>query len=272
MQQQLFIEYKDYSSQKVMIGLSGGINSMAVLCWIKTYPPQYFPKEMHIFYAHFEEHSPDTMDFVLDGINYAKKHFPNVKATITQNSVLGFFEEQKMIPHPMFSPCTRMLKIEPMMRYMVENRITIDLVGYIRNERRRIVNMAEKSESELIENIVNIKGIEKHFPISDQTDNWCFEIVKREIGWYPKIYDIKDRKGKRVFHHNNCLPCKNMNPKDLKLVKKHYPEYFNNSMKTSAKLKAHWGRNKEEFNTTFFVDFGREFQNEGQICSVCAYD
>lgn len=268
MQQQLFIEYKDYSKQKVMIGLSGGINSMAVLCWLKTYPPQYLPKELHIFYAHFEEHSPDTMDFVLDGINYAKQHFNNVQSQITHNSVLDFFETQKMIPHPMVAPCTRMLKIEPMMRYMVENRIIVDLVGYVRNERRRILNMAEKSDSELFENVVNIQGIEKHFPISDQTNEWCFEIVKREIGWYPKIYDIKDRKGKRLFHHNNCLPCKNMNPKDLKLVKKFYPELFEKALALSERLKSYWGRNE----TDFYTDFGREQVKDGQTCSVCSFD
>ena len=158
MQQQLFIEHKDYSNQKIMIGLSGGINSMAVLCWLKSYPPQYLPKELHIFYAHFDEHSPDTMQFVLEGIEYAKKHFKNVVSTITQNSVLAFFEESKMIPHPMVAPCTRVLKIEPMMRYMVENRIIIDLVGYVRNERRRVKNMAIKSDSEVINNTVTVRG------------------------------------------------------------------------------------------------------------------
>jgi len=268
MQQSLFVEYRDYSKQKVMIGLSGGINSMAVLCWLASYPKEFLPKELHIFYAHFDEHSPDTMDFVLDGINYAKQNFEIVRHKITQNSVLAFFEEQKMIPHPMVAPCTRMLKIEPMMMYMVQNRILVDLVGYVRNEQRRIKNMAEKSDSELIDNVVNIKGLEKHFPISDQTNEWCFQIVKKEIGWYPKIYDIKDRKGKRVFHHNNCLPCKNMNPKDLALVKKHYPEMWENAMLLSEKLSAYWGRNETEFYTTF----GRENVKDGQTCSVCKFD
>lgn len=80
-----------------MIGLSGGINSMAVLCWCVESGIK--PKEVHLYYAHFEEHSPDTFQFVADGIRYARKHFDCVKVKITRNSILRFFEEVKMILH-----------------------------------------------------------------------------------------------------------------------------------------------------------------------------
>jgi hypothetical protein len=136
---------KDYSNQKVMIGLSGGINSMSILCWLSEYPEHLKPLELHLFYAHFEEHSPDTLPFVLDGIEFAKKHFKSVFSNQTDNSILESFEEWKMIPHPMIAPCTRLLKIEPMLIYMVENKISIDLVGYVRTEARRVKNMAAKS-------------------------------------------------------------------------------------------------------------------------------
>ncbi len=106
MQGQLFIEHKNFSGQKIMIGLSGGINSMAVLCWLNTYPKEFRPAELHLFYAHFKEHSPDTMDFVLAGIEYAKNNFENVYYKITDNSIIEFFEDQKMIPHPMAASCT----------------------------------------------------------------------------------------------------------------------------------------------------------------------
>lgn len=268
MQLKLFVEQKDLSGKKVMIGLSGGINSMAVLCWLNDWPVEKRPDEIHIFYAHFREHSKDTAKFVIDGIRYARENFKNVHVRITRNSVIDFFREQKMIPHPMVAPCTRMLKIEPMMMYMVENRIVVDLVGYVRNEKRRMENMAEKSGSDFIDNSVLIGGIEKHFPISFEDDNWCFQIVKKEIGWYPKIYDIKDRKGKRLFNHNNCLPCKNMNPNDLELVKKYFPDEFENAMRLSEYLESYWGRNETEFYTTF----GRSQNKSGQTCGVCKFD
>ena len=201
MQQELFIEYSDYSKQKVLIGLSGGINSMAVLCWLASYPNQYKPKELHLFYAHFEEHSPDTLPFVIAGLEYAEKQFEKVIYTQTNNSVLDFFREQKMIPHPTIAPCTRVLKIELMMKYANENQIHIDLVGYVKEEGRRIKNMHSKNPD---------TKTTKGFPISNKQNEWCFEIVKKEIGWYPKIYDIKDSSGNRIFPHNNCLPCKNM--------------------------------------------------------------
>ena len=255
MQTQLFIDQKDLSAQKVMIGLSGGINSMAVLVWLSLYPDHLKPKELHLFYAHFEEHSPDTEAFVLAGVEYAKKHFDAIHYKQTNNSIIELFRKSKMIPHPMVAPCTRLLKIEPMLAYMVEHKILVDLVGYVRTEKRRVFNMAKKSGGEVIDNSVQIGAVEKHFPISDRSNEWCFEIVKKHLGWYPKIYDIKDRKGKRVFTHNNCLPCKNMNKKDFEKVRKHYPEYAQRADELAAELGQYWGRNKGDAS-----------------CQVCNFD
>jgi len=50
--------------KRVMIGLSGGINSMAVLCWLIEQEDK--PKDIWLFYAHFEEHSPNEFISVMD--------------------------------------------------------------------------------------------------------------------------------------------------------------------------------------------------------------
>lgn len=271
MQLDIFLEQKDYSQSKVLIGLSGGINSMAVLCWLASYPEQYKPKELHLFYAHFTEHSPDTFEFVADGIRFARRHFKDVRVKITRNSVLAFFRQQKMIPHPMSSPCTRLLKIVPMMEYAAINEIKIDLVGYIREEKRRVLNMASKSDSSVKDVSVQIGNLSKQFPISNKDNEWCFAIVKRELGWYPKIYDIKDRKGKRLFTHNNCLPCKNMDTEDFQLVETFYPDYWKQATGLSEELKLYWGRDAEEFYTTFGrKDYETNYQK--QPCQICAED
>ncbi len=259
MQQDLFIEYQDYSNKKVLIGLSGGINSMAVLCWLASYPEEFKPKELHLFYAHFKEHSPDTLPFVIAGVLYAERNFQKVIYTQTNNSVLAFFKEQKMVPHPAIAPCTRVLKIEPMMKYAKENGINIDLVGYVKEERRRIKNMHKKNPD-----TKNTKG----FPIAHKENEWCFQIVKKEIGWYPKIYDIKEADGSRTFHHNNCLPCKNMQTDDFDMVKKHFPEYWQKAVELSEQLQKHWGRDKIEF----YTKFGRDLGQEKQPCEICAWD
>jgi 3'-phosphoadenosine 5'-phosphosulfate sulfotransferase (PAPS reductase)/FAD synthetase len=271
MQIEMFIEYKDYSNDEVLIGLSGGINSQAVLCWLANYPEEFKPKVLHIFYAHFAEHSPDTFQFVADGIRYARKHFKQVRVKITRNSVLKFFKEQKMIPHPMSAPCTRLLKIVPMMEYAVANNIKIDLVGYVREEARRMKNMAKKVGSDIVDAMVQAGNIHKHFPIGSKSNEWCFEIVDREIGWHPAIYDIRDSKGNRVFTHNNCLPCKNMQKDDFEEVKTYYPEYWDGAMKLSEDLQLYWGRDAQEFYTTFGRhDFETGYQK--QSCAVCAED
>lgn len=264
MQTELFIEQEDFSDEIVLIGLSGGINSAAVLIWLSQYPEHYKPKELHLFYSHFKEHSPDTFAFVKDLIKYARLNFKTVFVKVTRNSVIDFFRQEKFIPHPTLSPCTRVLKLLPLSEYIIHNKVTVDLVGFIREEVRRVKRMASKTKTEIIDRSIKHQLSKTHFIISDKSDDWCFKIVKGAIGWYPKIYLIK-YKGKRLFKHNNCLPCKNMTIDQLKLVEIYYPEYHAEAMKLSYELVNHWGRNSVEF----FTEFGRE-QNSG--CEVCNFD
>lgn len=230
-----------------MIGLSGGINSMAVLCWLGELPEGQRPNELHLFYADFKEHSPDTVQFVLDGVFWARERFKSIFYTQTDNSVMDFFEENDFIPHPTKAICSQSLKIEPMLKYAYANDIQIDLIGYVAKEVKRAKRAIKKGQNDLF--------FQKEFPILGKDDDWCFEIVKRNIGWYPAIYNIKDAKGKRVFTHNNCLPCKNMTPWQLQAVATHYPVYFARALKVEQNTGSYFGRSK--------CDTG---------CAVCDFD
>lgn len=243
-----------YDNKNCSLGLSGGINSAALLCYLKKIGAR--PKSLHLFYAHFIEHSPDTFHFVADCIRWAKNNFDNVHVKITKNTVLGFFEEEKFIPHPKISPCSNKLKIEPMMLYCSINNIDIDLVGYVKGEKKRY----EKASKRQVQGDLFFR---KDFPIKIFDDNWCFEIVDEMIGWHPAIYDIKEN-GERIFKHNNCLPCKNATIDELKMVEKYYPEYMLKANMLSDKLKSHWGRNRDEF----YLVFGREHQDK---CTSCIF-
>lgn len=243
---------------KVLIGLSGGINSMAVLCWLAEQEKK--PKEVHLFYAHFKEHSPDTFKFIKAGIKFAQKNFEIVKVKITRNSILDFFNDIKMIPHPSRSVCTQKLKIEPINKYAFENDIKIDLVGYVKHElKRRTKNQKEK-------NLTDLFSLEKIYPIGEFSDEWCFSIVNKYIGFYPKIYDLVDETGKKAFKHNNCLPCKNMETKDFENVKKFYPKYYLKSIQLSSNLSLYWGRDSAEFYTKFQKDLGLNM-----TCETCNF-
>jgi len=229
-----------------MIGLSGGINSMAVLCWLGEQPSECHPQELHLFYADFKEHSDDTIQFVIDGLFWARGKFNKVIYAQSDNSVMDFFEENNFIPHPTNSICSRELKIIPMKIYCYKNNIQLDLVGYVRNEIKRMKRQLEKGTNDLF--------FSKAFPIIGKDDEWCFEIVKRCIGWYPKIYDIREE-GKRVFKHNNCLPCKNMTPKQFEDVRKYFPEKYARALQVEAATDKYFGRSK--------CDTG---------CAVCDFD
>lgn len=229
-----------------MVGLSGGINSMAVLCWLGELSDDNKPSELHLFYADFKEHSPDTVQFVLDGYFWARSKFHKVVYTQTDNSVMDFFVENNFIPHPTNSKCSVSLKIQPMLRYAYQNNIQMDLIGYVAKEVRRMKRAARAGNNDLF--------FSKSYPIIGRDDAWCFEIVTRCIGWYPAIYDIQEN-GKRVFSHNNCLPCKNMTSKQLRSVAKHYPAFHKRALEVEAETGSYFGRSK--------CDSG---------CAVCDFD
>lgn len=252
-------KYSLFSDQKVLIGLSGGINSMAVLCDLIESGIE--PKELHLYYAHFSEHSPDTFQFVADGIRLAKKRFDNVKVKITRNSVIKYFESQHMIPHPMKSPCSQNLKIIPMTEYCFQNGIKYDLVGYVKHELKR---RGQRQQNKLEKGFFDA---EKVYPIGEFTDEWCFEIVDRNIGWHPHIYDIKDENDKRIFKHNNCLPCKNMRPQDFAYVKKYYPKYYDEALSLSERLKKYWGRKEDDF----YFSFDNRELGQSSTCESCIW-
>lgn len=271
------------NGEKTLVGLSGGINSMAVLCQLKENGVQ--PSELHLFYVHFKEHSPDTFKFVADGVRFARKHFNKVIFHLERQSILEWFEKNKMIPHPMSSPCSRILKIERIALYAMEHDIKIDLVGYVKKEIKRRVNAAQKHDT---------GELDKQYPIGEFDDEWCFKIVERNIGWFPQLYSykwsnpdlaiwvqmnhhfwpieiykyIKKRIGSdvRIFKHNNCLPCKNMYPWELVIIEFFYPEYFREAMLLSDRLKKYFGRDKD----LFYATFGRELGQES-TCGTCVW-
>lgn len=221
----------DYSGKKVLIPLSGGINSAAVLCFLGEYHPENLkPSELHLFYSHFKEHSPETMPFVIDLMRWARFKFSDVRLKITRDSVNRFFESQHMIPHPTVSPCSIELKIKPRLAYTEEHGIDVELIGFVKEDFRRY-KRAQKYNTERV-----------RYPILEWSNEDCFKIVKECIGWYPSIYDIKE-KGRRVFGHNNCIPCKNMTTKQLGNVAKYFPEYAARAQETADRIPgAYWGR------------------------------
>ncbi len=235
----------DFSTKRVMIPTSGGINSAAVICFLgEHFPAEYHPRRLFLYYSHLIEHSPDTSKFVKALVQYAKGRFEKVKFAFNYASANQFFIEQKMIPHPSISPCSRELKMRHLDAFYRANDCDVRLGGYIRTEMRRYVRAQKYNDSTF------------EYPILEFSEDDCFEIVKATIGWYPAIYDIRwatehlalglckeKQLGKRVFLHNNCLPCKNMTAQQLKAVGHFYPEYAERAEETARQIPgAYWGR------------------------------
>lgn len=247
--------FLDLSDKRAFLPISGGINSAAVLCYLATIHPEHLrPKEVFSFYAHLKEHSPDTVPFVRAVVTYGKKHFEQFHFKLSVGSVNALWKRKNMVAHPMLSPCTEWLKLIPMMQYKAEIDADIDLMGYVWHERKRMERQQGRAATP-----------DKYaYPIINYSDEDCFALVKQEIGWYPAIYDIRDGQGNRVFRHNNCLPCKNMQgnllsdgtaTKHYAAVQHHYPAYYQQALETTREIEArtgkptYWGRKMEDDST-----------------------
>jgi 3'-phosphoadenosine 5'-phosphosulfate sulfotransferase (PAPS reductase)/FAD synthetase len=210
-----------YQDKTVMIGLSGGINSAAVLVYLALFVEEK-PDVLHLFYAHFDEHSPDTKRFVKELVKFAKKHFKKVVFVQENHSVNKFFEKSNMIPHPTNSACTGWLKIFPMRTYMAENGIDVDLVGYVRSEQAtRIKRQKLKLEAEKKKKNPRFgKPVDKNYLIAHMSNADCFSLLEKNIKWknkagkwqhYPAIYDLKWT-DKRIVpfleEHKHLIPKK----------------------------------------------------------------
>lgn len=246
MQTALFIDHDDFSAERPVLGLSGGINSAALLCYLASeHPEERRPRVLLLYYAHLREHSPDTARFVFDCVRYARRHFPDVTFRMHRASMNDWCEAERFIPHPTVSPCTWHLKVERIEAFAAEHGATCDLVGFVRHERRRIKRQQER-------------GVTKaRYPIAHMSEADCFSIVEREIGWHPAIYDITDARGRRVFTHNNCLPCKNMTLPQIRAVGEHFPEHYRRAVEMAERIGNYWGRPSEY---------------AGDPCAVCAFD
>lgn len=227
---QIETQTADYSGLKVMLPLSGGINSAALLCWLgEEISNDKKPLELHLYYSHFTEHSPDTHQFVIDLILYANKKFRQVNSKITWNSVNAYFRKMNFIPHPMLSPCSKDLKVLPAQSYFLANELDVELIGYVQTDIKRFRNLSARNQL-------------ASFPILEWSKQDCLDYVEKIIGWYPAIYDLKDEHGKDLFSHNNCIPCKNMHPRQLALVGKHFPQHAKEAEKTATMVGGYWGR------------------------------
>jgi len=262
-------DYIDFSNQTVAIGISQGINSAALVCYLAKYLEAKKPKQLLLYMAHFVDHSPKSLEFGTAVICYAIKHFQNVKIKATWNDVLEFFRKSKMIPHPSSSPCSRLLKFEPMQQWAFEEHdADVDLVGYVREELKRRTAKQKKHTT-----------LAKLYPIGHLSNEECFQIVDQEIGWHPPIYDYicgvhgfckkckkwmkrdkPHRIGKpgcraRIFNHNNCRPCKNDEEEDYENNLQFYVERTMLAADLSKELGVYWGRNKAV-----------------NMCNACSFD
>jgi hypothetical protein len=133
-------------------------------------------------------------------------------------------------------------------------RPTLDLVGYVREERRRVERMRARGRS--------LSGGAVRYPICHLSDAECLALVDRHLGWHPMIYDLRREDGRPSFRHANCLPCKNMNAGQLAEVERHFPERMAAARAMAERVTQARGEP---------VYWGRPSDYPGDPCAVCAF-
>lgn len=248
----------DLSGERPMIGLSGGINSAALLVYVLSVMPEALrPRELYLYHADLVEHSDDTLAFVADCHAWARRRFRErgldpaaVRFGMHTDTAVGLFERDAFIPHPTLSPCTERLKLKPMRAWADRQREaegasaedptrgpSCDLIGYVLDEEGREVRSSNKAWS--------CSRGPNLFPIRHLTDADCFALVDEHVGWHPAIYDVLREDGRRAFPRNNCLPCKNMHPRQLDLVRLHHPAKAARADAMAERTGLYWGRYPE---------------------------
>lgn len=214
----------DYSHSRILIPLSGGVTSAALLSFLGEFHPlARKPRELHLYHTQFQEHSPDTLHFVADCVRYAERVFHSVKVKIIKQSVNAFFIAQRLIPDPTTSPCTVQLRTLPQEQYCRDEAIDWVIEGFVR------------SSQQPHPQYISYGGRQIPYPLLGLTDDESFNLVEQVIGWYPAIYDIFEG-GRRVFKFNNCLPCKNMNRAEVENVWKYFPQYAQEAEVAAAQI------------------------------------
>lgn len=245
----------DLSRERPMIGLSGGINSAAVLVYVCAVLPEHHrPRDLFLFHADLVEHSPDTVAHVAACHAWARRNFrqrgldpDRVRFSMRSASVVDFFERERFIPHRVLTPCTEHLKLIPM-RAWAQSHVeaghgpTCDLIGFVTTEDTREDNNNERQRN----GAWSCSGGDNVFPIRHLTNADCLRLVDEHIGWHPAIYDIRQPDGRRAFSHNNCLPCKNMNTRALERTGQHFPKRAKRAVDMAERIGSYWAHDEAD--------------------------
>lgn len=169
-----------------VVGFSGGVPSAVVAEIVAT---QYPDSTILLFH--------DTHTEPIDNVMFRWQIAEMLNLDITERSdgrdIWQVFEDEGILGNGRNTPCSRILKQEPSMKYMLENQPAILYIGYTVDEWRRAQRLSARYAH---------KGIETRFPLIDKRigKEECMHRVK-------ECWNIEPPSNYEWAEHANCIPC-----------------------------------------------------------------
>lgn len=196
-------EFEWLNKRFLVVGVSGGKDSLALALYLKSKDIDYTP----VFLDTGHEHQ-DTIDYVN---NYLINFFPNLVVLKNENlnkkesAFKGGFEQAvaqaKMFPSSKMRFCTKTLKIDPLIKYLNEMRYKtrskpVNAVGIRKQEsqrRSKLNEIEEQDEATIWRAIIEWK-VEDVISIIKKNGfkpNPLYLRGMDRVGCYPCIYESK---------------------------------------------------------------------------------
>ncbi len=158
------------------------------------------------------------------------------------------FDKRKYISGVAGAPCTKELKKEARYQFELKNKIDWHVLGFTFEEKNRSERFMKFERENVIPILINEKI----------TKSDCFDIILNAGIKLPEIYDLG-------FPNANCIGCvKSQSPTYWNLVRKHFPEVFEERAEQSKKIGARLVKRKGE---RIFLDELKPTEYGGKIKS-----
>jgi len=162
-----------------IVALSGGKDSTAMRLWLAENEPRD--------YTDLITPTGDELPEMFAHWKYLETLFGNPLTVIMESSLGGLIRQQNALPNWRQRWCTRLLKIEPFNKYLLEHRPAVVYVGL----------RADEPENVRKGNTIfgNVDGITQRFPL-------------RELGWgINDVYQYLESKGITIPDRTDCARC-----------------------------------------------------------------
>jgi 3'-phosphoadenosine 5'-phosphosulfate sulfotransferase (PAPS reductase)/FAD synthetase len=215
-------------SQSIAVWFSCGAASAAAL---KLTVDKYGADSVRAVNNPVAEEHPDNKRFAQDVANWVRI---DIESAVNSNyplaSVVDVFERRKGMSFPHGAPCTVELKKRARQEWEKHNHVDWHVLGFTSDERKRHDRFVITERGNVLPVLID----------AGMTKNDCADMIRAAGIKLPEIYSLG-------FPNANCIGCvKSTSPTYWNLVRREFPEVFEERAEQSRRLGARLVRVKNE--------------------------